>query len=105
MSKDINKKRENRGRIRSFLRDSVSLPSDAFAANFGIEMRGRGLLFMQGCRSIVKYSTTEMILAAKGFLVNIRGERLECTTYHGGTVTVEGRIDAIDFSKEEEKTE
>ncbi len=102
MNKENNKKRENRGRIRSFLRDSVSLPSDAFAANFGIEMRGRGLLFMQGCRSIVKYSTTEMILATKGFLVNIRGERLECTTYHGGTVTVEGRIDAIDFSKEEE---
>ena len=105
MNKENNKKREKRGRIRSFLRDSVSLPSDAFAANFGIEMRGRGLLFMQGCRSIVKYSTTEMILATKGFLVKIRGERLECTTYHGGTVTVEGRIDAIDFSKEEEKTE
>ena len=102
MSKENNKKNEKRARLRSLIRDSVSLPSDAFTAEFGIEMRGRELLFLQGCRRIIKYSTEEMILAAKGFDVSIKGERLVCTTYYGGAVTVEGRIDKIDFTAEED---
>lgn len=102
MNKENNKKTEKKGRLRSFIRDSVSLPSDAFASGFGVEMRGRGLLFLQGCKRIIKYSPEEMILAAKGFDVSIKGERLVCTTYYGGTVTVEGRIDKIDFAAEED---
>lgn len=102
MSKENNKKTEKRARLKSLIRDSVSLPSDAFAAEFGMEMRGRNLLFLQSCRRIIKYSTEEMILSAKGFNVSIKGERLVCATYYGGTVTVEGRIDKIDFTAEEE---
>ena len=102
MNKENNKKTEKRRRLKSFIHDSVSLPSDAFVSGFDIEMRGRKLLFLQGCRRIIKYSPEEMILAAKGFNVSIKGESLICTTYHGGAVTVEGRIDKIDFTAEED---
>ena len=38
-----------------------------------------------------------MIMSARGFAVVIEGERLICSTYHGGTVTVEGNILAVRF--------
>lgn len=97
MKNDENKKREKRGRLASFIRESVSLPSDGFVGSFTLEMRGRKLLFMQGCRGIEKYSTEEIILEAKDFFVCIKGGNLICTSYHGGTVTVEGRVNNIDF--------
>ena len=102
MSKECNKNSEKRGRLASFLRDSVSLPSDGFIGSFTVEMRGRELLFMQGCRGIVKYSKEEIILAAKGFFVSIKGNGLICTSYYGGTVTVEGKVNNIDFFDGEE---
>ena len=88
---------KKRGRVGSFFSEAVSLPSDAFSSDFGIEMRGRELLFISGCRRIIRYTPEEMTFAAKGFFVTVRGERLVCTTFHGGSVTVEGRINAFDF--------
>lgn len=101
MKKENNKKSEKRGRLAALIRDSVSLPSDAFSGGFSVELCGRERLLLQGCRRIIKYSTEEMILRSKGFSVSIRGEGLTCTTYHGGSVTVEGRVDGIAFLNEE----
>lgn len=101
MSRDRQKK--SSGRLGSFISEAISLPSDAFASGFGIEMRGRGLLFLQGCRRIIKYTPCEMIFSARGFFVTVSGESMLCTTFHGGTVTVEGRIDGISFKGEAEE--
>ena len=87
----------------SLIRDSISLPTDAMAGSFAVELRGRETLTLEGCRRIIKYSTEEMILAANDFQVHIAGERLVCTTFHGGSVTVEGRVSGISFSDGKEE--
>ena len=103
MSKDKIKKAALFGRLGAFFKETVSLPSDAFSSGFGIEMRGRRLLFLSGCQRIIKYTTTEMVFSAKGSFVTVVGKELICTTFHGGTVTVEGRIDGINFGEEREE--
>lgn len=79
------------------LRKNTILPADLLAGEFRLEVRGRNLVFLQGCRRILKYSPEEMILAAKGFKVAIRGEGLICSSYHGGTVSIEGRIRGVEL--------
>ena len=64
--------------------------------------RGRRLLLVEGCGRIAKYSTEEMILAADDFRLHIVGEGLICTTYHGGSITVEGKVSGISFDEDKE---
>lgn len=97
MSNENNKNtRERRGLV-EFLALKTSIPADALTGDFRIEIRGRNTLFMQGCRRILKYSPEEMVMAAKGFEVAVRGRRLICTTYHDGTVTLDGVVDEVTF--------
>ena len=97
MSAEPNKvHREKRGFL-EFLAVNAELSSDVLGGDFRIELRGRSTLFMQGCKRILKYSPNEMIMSARGSAVIIEGERLVCSTYHGGTVTVEGNILAVRF--------
>lgn len=97
MSNDENKKNKEKRGLIEFLALKTELPADALTGDFRIEIRGRNTLFMQGCRRILKYSPEEMIMAAKGFEVSIRGRRLVCTTYHDGTVTLDGAIDGVEL--------
>ena len=101
MSKNNNKNsKESRGFF-EFLAAKTALPSDALAGEFRIELRGRHTLFLQGCRRILKYSPEEMCMAAKGFSVSITGKGLICSTYHDGTVTVDGFIVGVNFNERE----
>ena len=43
-----------------------------------------------------------MILEVKGDCVSVKGERLVCTSYHAGTVSVEGLICSLCFSERED---
>ena len=104
MSNEIKKtEREKRGFI-EYLATKAELPSDALTGEFRIELRGRNTLFMQGCRRILKYSPEEMIMASKSFEVSIKGQRLVCSAYCGGAVTVDGAIEGIFLSGEGERT-
>ena len=96
MSKDKNKKHSSGG-LRRFLEEKTALPSDVFEKNFSVEIRERSTLFIRGCRSIVKYSADEMIMAARGFEVRVRGVGLICTAYHYGAITIEGEILGVDL--------
>ena len=104
MSKEIKKPRSEGRGIIEYLAIKAELPADALTGEFRIEMRGRNTLFMQGCRRILKYSPEEMIMAAKGFEVSIKGRRLVCSAYHGGTVTIEGLVEGVSLSGEEGET-
>ena len=100
MSKKANKEPKEKRGFLEYLAVRTELPSDALAGDIRIEIRGRNTLFMQGCRRILKYSPEEMILAAKGLAVRIRGRRLICSTYHDGTVTIDGSIIGVDLDCE-----
>ena len=103
MSKENNKNSGERRGFIELLAQKTALPSDLILGDFRLEIRGRSTLFMQGCRRILKYSPEEMIMAAKGFDVDIKGRRLVCTSYHDGTVTVEGVIGSLEFLGGEEE--
>ncbi len=74
-----------------------ALPSDALLGEVRLEMRGSNLLFISGCRRIIKYAADQIIIGVKGRYIDIKGSCLLCTTYHYGTVTVEGCISSICF--------
>lgn len=89
-----NNHKENRekGRLSSLVSEKFRLPSDALAGEFRAELRGRGLLYLFGCKRILKYSSEEMIVAARSFEVTVRGEGLVCSFFYGGAMAIEGEI-------------
>jgi len=91
-----NSEKKRKGLV-DVLSEGIGLPSDALFGEIRIEMRGRDTLFVSGCRRILKYCTNEIKLAVKGFCIDVMGCDLICTTYHYGTVTVEGCICSISF--------
>ena len=97
MNKDSNKNSGERRGVLELLAQKTQLPVDALSGEFRIELWGRNLLFMQGCRRILKYSPEEMVLQAKGFEVSVKGRRLVCTTYHDGAITLDGVIDGVEL--------
>ena len=80
----------------------AELPSDALAGEVRIELRGRNLLFLCGCRRILKYTPELIVLSVKGGTVSVTGERLICTSYHSGTISLEGAISSVSFGEGEE---
>ena len=86
---------------RKKLKDILSLPSDALLGEVRVEIRGRELLLVNGCRRILEYSPTKISIAAKGFCITVEGADMICTSYHCGAVTVEGRIGSLSYFEEE----
>lgn len=94
---------EKKGRgisgVKGFIDEKLALPSDALEGSFTLEIRERRTVFVRGCRRIVKYSESEMIIAVRGFEVRVRGQGLTCSTYHLGAVTIEGEIFGVDIGE------
>ena len=102
MSREDNKsKRERRGFL-EYLAVKGDLSADGLLGDIHIELRGRNTLYMQGCRRILKYSSEEMVLAAKNLAVSVLGERLVCSSFHGGMICVNGLITSINMTEEKE---
>lgn len=78
------------------------LSPDALAGEARVELRGKNQLFVSGCRRIIVYSPTLIVLAIKGDELSIKGERLICTSYHTGTVSIGGAISSVSFLGGEE---
>ena len=91
------KRSDKKERFIEFLSVKAALPSDALSGDFRLEIRGRNFAIVYGCRRILKYTPTQIILSSKGFSVGIDGERLSCSSYHEGAVCIEGYIKGIAF--------
>ena len=100
MSKNNENSSKKRG-IVEFLSVKTALPSDILTGEFRLEIRGRNNCIVNGCRRILKYSPTEMILSIKGFSVNISGERLVCSSYHDGAICIDGYVYGVSFDGKE----
>lgn len=89
-----NNHKENRekGRLSGLVSEKMRLPSDSLVGEFRAELRGRGLLYLFGCKRILKYSSVEMIVAASGFDVTVKGEGLVCSFFYGRAMAIEGKI-------------
>lgn len=97
----MSEKKDKKASIIEFLSVKASLPSDALAGDFRLEIRGRNSVIVCGCKRIQKYSPVEIILSAKDFDVAIVGERLTCTAYHEGAICVEGYVTKVKFDPDD----
>ncbi len=96
-----NHKTDKRGLL-ELLAVRGELSPDSLAGETMIELRGKNQLFVGGCRRIITYSPTLIVLAVKGDALSVKGKRLICTSYYGGTVSIEGEIRSISFGEGEE---
>lgn len=83
----------------------LDIPADITCGGLTLELRGRGELYITGCRRIVYYSTERISLALRDAVLTVEGRRLSCITYFNSQVGICGRIEGILFSKPETRGE
>ncbi|MBE6634394.1 MAG: hypothetical protein E7620_08670 [Ruminococcaceae bacterium] len=66
--------------------------SDLLPTGENTVLYGDRRMTVQGCRRILLYSPTEIRLQLKRRQLVIRGNDLECSSFAGGCVTLQGRI-------------
>ena len=80
----------------------LDIPSEALPGGFGLSLSGRRELTARGCRRILSYGTERIsLLLGGGAVLAVEGDGLLCTVFRAGCVTVEGRITALRFEKED----
>ncbi len=75
----------------------LDLPPDILSGGMRVELRGRNLLTVHGCRRILTYTPTCIRLEMKGAVLSVRGRRLGCTSYLAGAVCVDGLVESLAF--------
>ena len=68
-----------------------------------IVLRGESEMTVHGCKKILQYSTDRICLLMRGRQLCIRGNGLFCTSFSGGVITLEGRIDSVCYEAEEKR--
>lgn len=72
--------------------ERLDIPREALPGGFGVTLSGESELTVRGCRRIVRYGVTEIVLGVGKTTLAVRGERLLCAAFGAGCVTVTGRI-------------
>ena len=90
-------KKKGEGRLATFLSSRYDLQPELFFGGCHLELRGRSSLAVAGCRGIVEYSPTTIILRLKSSLLCVKGICLSCDSYTRGEVLISGRIDEMGF--------
>ncbi|MBQ8345562.1 MAG: YabP/YqfC family sporulation protein [Clostridia bacterium] len=79
---------------------NMGLSPDLLPGGTLLELRDRHLLTLRGGGKILLYSPTEVRIALPHGCLCIFGERLLCTSYYLGAVSVEGTICQVSFEME-----
>lgn len=87
---------KNKEKLGSRIKRALEI-DEILGENDTLEMRGTRELTVRECRNIIHYTDEEIRLALKEYILVIRGDCLYCTSYSGGTVCVDGRIDELKF--------
>jgi len=58
---------------------------------------GQRSVVIYSCQKILFYSPLEIRLQVAKRSISVMGERLYCSSFSGGTVTVEGRIQSVSY--------
>lgn len=69
----------------------------AISENNMIVMRGQRGATVYGCRKILFYSPCEIRLDVGKKAVSVVGERLYCSSFSAGTVTVQGCVTGVSY--------
>ena len=76
------------------------IPAEILSGGCYVEIRGRNRVSVRGCRRIILYTPTKVILKMKREMLRVCGKRLSCVTYFAGAIAVEGIIDSVSFLRE-----
>ena len=79
------------------------VPPELLSGGCFAEIRGRYSAVIRGCRRILSYSETRVVLKMKKEMLAVTGKRLTCVSYLAGAVAVEGLIDSVEFLKGEKE--
>lgn len=79
----------------------LDFPPEVLTGGMRVELQGRNVLLVHGCRRILHYTPDILRFLMKGCVLCVEGKRLICHTYLAGAVGVEGQIDRICFEDEE----
>ncbi len=79
-------------RVAAFLDIPADMPE-----GIRLDLRGRRTLTVHGCRRILDFTPTVVILSLGEDALEITGDALICTAYLAGAVGIEGRVDGICF--------
>ena len=97
------KKKEERRSLLEYLSVTGDISGDSLAGDLYLELRGRNSLLVKGCRRILTYSPECIKLMVRKDTLMINGKRLACTSYHSGSVGIEGTIFSLILGAEEEE--
>lgn len=70
------------------------LPSGEMTVLYGTRR-----MTVRGCRRILAYNPTEILLQLKKQCLRICGEGLACSTFSGGCTTIQGRIRSLIYEE------
>lgn len=83
------------------LGERLDIPREALPGGFGLTLSGQSELTVRGCRRILHYGEDCIRLSLGKTVLSVMGERLLCTAFGGGTVTVGGHICGLVFEGRE----
>ena len=72
-----------------------------FIEREAVVLRGSNGATVHGCRKILQYSPIEIQLLLSEAVISLEGERLYCTSFGAGSVTVEGSIQKATYLPKE----
>ena len=70
---------------------------ESIPARDTVVLCGERRVIVYSCQKILFYSPCEIRLLVAKRALSVLGERLYCSSFSGGTVTVEGRIDTVRY--------
>ena len=80
--------------------ERLDIPREALPGSFGLTLAGQNELVVRGCKRILAYTPSEVILAVGSTVLTVEGERLLCTAFGAGCVTLSGIVQKLRFGRE-----
>ncbi len=78
--------------------DYLSLPADAVAGLFHLELIGARELYLENHNGILEYSDTEIVLHGGDRLIRILGHHLNLCAMNDAELRLSGTLDSITFT-------
>ncbi|GHV12326.1 hypothetical protein FACS1894219_05010 [Clostridia bacterium] len=77
--------------------DLLSFPEGSFRDFPTIQIRGNRNIWVDGCASLLSYSTENIILDTKYTKISVAGTNLTLHSLSGGVLAVKGYISGVEF--------
>ncbi len=77
----------------------LDIPRESLPGSFGLTLSGQEELVVRGCKKILSYGKTCIVLRVGKTALYVRGESLFCSAFGAGCVTVTGNIESMSFGE------